>query len=227
MQSPNLNRLLQVRGGRVLGCGVGWGCGCWGACSRPLAPCAAGPWPAWRGALPGRWRASWRRKRAVAVMGGFMRAAGHGRRIGRRPCGAAAAHVVAAHVSPFLPTLSSAAGPLWQLCHPKRADSLLGPAAQARSRGVAVKCCPCPPASRASRLHRSIIAALPTHLCFFATSSAPTHSHSPHLIPPPPPPSPFPLPPRSNLVDAIRPHLPALRGTPHGKRILAKVSIKL
>ena len=33
--------------------------------------------------------------------------------------------------------------------------------------------------------------------------------------------------PRSNLVDAIRPHLPALRGTPHGKRILAKVSVKL
>lgn len=31
----------------------------------------------------------------------------------------------------------------------------------------------------------------------------------------------------SNLVEAIRPHLPALRGTPHGKRILAKVSIKL
>jgi hypothetical protein len=29
------------------------------------------------------------------------------------------------------------------------------------------------------------------------------------------------------LVEAIRPHLPALRGTPHGKRILAKVSIKL
>lgn len=26
------------------------------------------------------------------------------------------------------------------------------------------------------------------------------------------------------LVDHIRPHLPALRGTPHGKRILAKVS---
>jgi hypothetical protein len=31
----------------------------------------------------------------------------------------------------------------------------------------------------------------------------------------------------SQLVEAIRPHLPALRGTPHGKRILAKVSVKL
>ena len=29
------------------------------------------------------------------------------------------------------------------------------------------------------------------------------------------------------LVDHIRPHLPALRGTPHGKRILAKISIKI
>ena len=32
---------------------------------------------------------------------------------------------------------------------------------------------------------------------------------------------------RSTLVEAIRPHLAALRGTPHGKRILAKVAIKL
>lgn len=29
------------------------------------------------------------------------------------------------------------------------------------------------------------------------------------------------------LVEAIRPHLPSLRGTPHGKRILAKLSIKI
>ena len=29
------------------------------------------------------------------------------------------------------------------------------------------------------------------------------------------------------FVEAIRPHLPALRGTPHGKRILAKISIKI
>lgn len=30
-----------------------------------------------------------------------------------------------------------------------------------------------------------------------------------------------------SLVEAIQPHLPALRGTPHGKRILAKISVKL
>lgn len=29
------------------------------------------------------------------------------------------------------------------------------------------------------------------------------------------------------LVDAIRPYLPTLRGTPHGKRILAKINMKL
>lgn len=29
------------------------------------------------------------------------------------------------------------------------------------------------------------------------------------------------------LVDAIRPFLPTLRGTPHGKRILAKINMKL
>lgn len=29
------------------------------------------------------------------------------------------------------------------------------------------------------------------------------------------------------LVDAIRPFLPTLRGTPHGKRILAKINLKL
>lgn len=29
------------------------------------------------------------------------------------------------------------------------------------------------------------------------------------------------------LVEAIRPHLPALRGTPHGKRILSKMSVKI
>lgn len=29
------------------------------------------------------------------------------------------------------------------------------------------------------------------------------------------------------LVEAIRPFLPALRGTPHGKRILAKIAIKV
>jgi len=31
----------------------------------------------------------------------------------------------------------------------------------------------------------------------------------------------------SQLVDAIRPHLTSLRGTPHGKRILAKISVKI
>lgn len=29
------------------------------------------------------------------------------------------------------------------------------------------------------------------------------------------------------LVDAIRPYLPTLRGTPHGKRILSKINVKL
>lgn len=29
------------------------------------------------------------------------------------------------------------------------------------------------------------------------------------------------------LVEAIRPHLPVLRGTPHGKRILAKIAVKI
>lgn len=29
------------------------------------------------------------------------------------------------------------------------------------------------------------------------------------------------------LVNAIRPHLALLRGTPHGKRILAKISVKI
>jgi hypothetical protein len=31
----------------------------------------------------------------------------------------------------------------------------------------------------------------------------------------------------SDLVEAIRPHLPALRGTPHGKRILGKIAVKI
>jgi hypothetical protein len=31
----------------------------------------------------------------------------------------------------------------------------------------------------------------------------------------------------SQLVDAIRPHLTSLRGTPHGKRILAKIAVKI
>eukprot|EP00889_Picochlorum_renovo_P000872 jgi/Picre1/27902/NNA_000865.t1 len=31
----------------------------------------------------------------------------------------------------------------------------------------------------------------------------------------------------ADLIDAIRPHLPALRGTPHGKRILAKIAVKI
>ena len=29
------------------------------------------------------------------------------------------------------------------------------------------------------------------------------------------------------LVEAIRPYLPSLRGTPHGKRILSKINVKL
>ena len=29
------------------------------------------------------------------------------------------------------------------------------------------------------------------------------------------------------LVDAMRPYLPALRGTPHGKRILSKINVKV
>lgn len=29
------------------------------------------------------------------------------------------------------------------------------------------------------------------------------------------------------LVEAIKPFLPSLRGTPHGKRILAKINLKL
>ncbi len=29
------------------------------------------------------------------------------------------------------------------------------------------------------------------------------------------------------LVDAIRPYLPSLRGTPHGKRILSKIQVKI
>ena len=31
----------------------------------------------------------------------------------------------------------------------------------------------------------------------------------------------------AQLVDAIRPYLPSLRGTPHGKRILSKISVKI
>jgi hypothetical protein len=31
----------------------------------------------------------------------------------------------------------------------------------------------------------------------------------------------------SALVDAMRPYLPALRGTPHGKRILSKINVKV
>jgi hypothetical protein len=29
------------------------------------------------------------------------------------------------------------------------------------------------------------------------------------------------------VVDAIRPHVATLRGTPHGKRILSKINVKL
>ena len=60
----------------------------------------------------------------------------------------------------------------------------------------------------------------------------------------PPPPPPVPQDPYANyvmqsaltvsngavhaaLVEAIRPHLPQLRGTPHGKRILAKIAVKI
>lgn len=64
------------------------------------------------------------------------------------------------------------------------------------------------PAACAPRVHSRI-----------ARHLAPT-SHRLALTCPPPTPC-------SNLVDAIRPHLPALRGTPHGKRILAKVAVKL
>lgn len=31
----------------------------------------------------------------------------------------------------------------------------------------------------------------------------------------------------AQLVDAIRPYLPSLRGTPHGKRILSKINVKI
>jgi hypothetical protein len=30
-----------------------------------------------------------------------------------------------------------------------------------------------------------------------------------------------------DLVDAMRPYLPSLRGTPHGKRILSKINVKI
>ena len=64
-------------------------------------------------------------------------------------------------------------------------------------------------------------AATACRACFLRAPCLHTPSQPPH-----PPPLPL-TSPRSNLVDAIRPHLPALRGTPHGKRILAKVSVKL
>lgn len=31
----------------------------------------------------------------------------------------------------------------------------------------------------------------------------------------------------NDLVDAMRPYLPSLRGTPHGKRILSKINVKI